>query len=396
MLKDIPRRFYYVSLFFVIYGLSRSILAPFFPKYVQGIVGNFAYLGIIFAIPSIMSALFDIPFGDLTDYVGRKKLMLLAVSIIITTVFSYIFISQTWQIVLVSVFVGIGGSMLWVPGRAMTKDLLKKKVATEEMALFATIVNLTILGASLGGYVAERFGYNANFLLSATAAIVALIFLKKMVVETRKKTKKYLHASKDSFLSVKIYLKDINWFLHQGSGVMAIFIVSAVLYAWYGASSVFIPLFLSQKFNADLFTIGIILALINLPFMSIEYIFGRISDRIGGWKMFGIGLIVSGVFVSAIFFSTSLIVFTFLNVLASIGNTILEPLVESISGRLVSKARLGRLSAIINSGKDLGAIFGIIFAGFLAQAAGIPSIFLFAGFSFFICYAVVLLWKKIK
>jgi len=76
MLKDIPKRFYYVTMFFVIYGLGRNILSPFFPKYVESIVGNFAYLGIIFAIPSIMSALFDIPFGDLTDYVGRKKLMM--------------------------------------------------------------------------------------------------------------------------------------------------------------------------------------------------------------------------------------------------------------------------------------------------------------------------------
>jgi len=394
MLKDIPKRFYYVSLFFVIYGLGRSLLSPFFPKYVQGIVGNLGFLGIVFAIPSIMSAIFDIPFGDLTDYFGRKKLMMFAVSIIATTVFSYVFISQAWQIVLVQIFVGIGGAMLWVPGRAMTKDLLKKKVATEEMALFAVLVNFTLLGASLGGYIAEKFGYNANFLLSALLAIAAIIFLKKKVIETRKKTKKFLHASKDAFLSFKIYFKDINWFLHQGKAVMSIFIVAAVLYSWYAASGAFIPLFLFQKFNADLFTVGIVLTLINLPFMSIEYFFGKISDRIGEWKMFGAGLLISGIFASSVFFSSSILVFTALNILVSVGNTILEPLIESITGKHVSKSRRGRLSAIINSGKDLGAVIGVIFAGFLAQAAGIPSVFLFGGISFLLCYGLVLYFRK--
>jgi MFS family permease len=284
--------------------------------------------------------------------------------------------------------------MLWVPGRAMTKDLLKKRVATEEMALFAVLVNMTLLGASLGGYIAGKFGYNANFLLSALIAIVAIVFLKKKVVETRKKTKKFLHASKDSFLSFRTYLKDINWFLHQGRAVMAIFIVAAVLYSWYAASGVFIPLFLFQKFNADVFTVGIVLTLINLPFLSIEYFFGKISDRIGEWKMFGTGLLLSGVFACSVFFSTSILVFTVLNILTSVGNTILEPLIESITGKHVTKARRGRLSAIINSGKDLGAVIGLIFAGFLAQAVGIPSVFLFAGLSFLICYGLVLFFRK--
>ncbi len=396
MLKDIPRRFYYVTMFFVIYGLGRSILSPFFPKYVESIVGNFAYLGIIFAIPSIMSAIFDIPFGDLTDYVGRKKLMMLAVFFIILTVSSYLFISNFWQLVWIQIFVGISGAMLWVPGRSMTKDLLKKKVATEEMAFFAVLVNLTLFGAVFGGYLAENFGYSPVFLLSTIVAICSLAFLKTRVHETRKQTKKFLHAAKEVLFSFKVYFKDINWFLHQGNSVVAVFVVAAVLYAWYGASAAFVPLFLSQKFNSDLLTIGIVMTIINLPFMSVEYFFGRISDNIGEWKMIGAGLLVSGVFVTAVFFSPSVIIFTLLNIIASLGNTILEPLIESVSGKLVSAARRGRLSAIINAGKDMGAIFGVIIAGFLAQASGIGSIFLFIGMSFLICYLFVILWKKFK
>jgi len=396
MLKNIPRRFYYVSLFFVIYGLGRSLLSPFFPVFVKGIVGNLGLFGIIFAIPSVMSALFDIPFGDLTDYIGRKKLMLVAVFIVIFTVLSYIFLKDFWQLVVVQIFVGIVGSMLWVPGRAMTKDLLKKKVATEEMAFFAVLTNLTIFGAIFGGYLAENFGYNLAFLLSALIAMLSLVYLKTKVHETRKQTKKILHATKEVLFSFKTYWKDINWFLHQGNSIIAIFVVSAVLYAWYAASGAFIPLFMTQKFNADLFTIGIVITVINLPFMSVEYFFGRISDTVGEWKMITLGLILSGVFIISIYFSTSILIFTFLNILASLGNTILEPLVESISGKLVSEARRGRLSAIMNAGKDTGAIVGVVVAGFLAQAAGIPSIFLFGGMSFLICYVLVLLWKKFK
>jgi DHA1 family multidrug resistance protein-like MFS transporter len=396
MLKDIPRRFYYVCAFFVLYGLGRSLLTPFFPKFIEGIVGNLSYLGFIFASPSIMSALSDIPFGDLTDFTGRKRLMMLAVSLIIATVLSYIFVTETWQVVVVQIFVGLGGAMLWVPGRAMTKDLLKKRVATEEMALFAVLANMTIFGASLGGYIAEKYGYTLNFLLSAAIAAISLIFLKKKIIESRKRKKRFLHASKDVVFSLKTYVKDMNWFLHQGNGVRAIFIVSAVLYSWYGASAAFIPLFLFQKFNTDLFTVGIVMTLINLPFMSIEYFFGRLSDRIGEWKMFGTGLLISGIFACLIFFSSSLIIFIFLNILASVGNTILEPLVESMTGKHVSAARRGRLSAIINTGKDLGAVIGVIFAGFLAQAAGISSVFLFGGISFLICYCLVLLIRKFR
>lgn len=396
MLKDIPKRFYYIALFFVIYGLGRSLLNPFFPVYIKNIVSNLGYLGIIFAIPSIMSAIFDIPFGDLTDYIGRKKLMLIASFIIVLTVLSYIFISTIWQLVIIQIFVGIAGAMLWVPGRTMTKDLLKKKVATEEMAFFAVLVNLTLFGSAIGGFLAENFGFNPTFMLSAILGMSSLIFLKTHVHETRKAKKKFFHAAKEVMFQFKTYWQDINWFLHQGNSVMAIFIVSAVLYAWYGASGAFIPLFLSQRFNSDLITIGIVLAVINIPFMSVEYFFGKLSDNVGEWKMIGAGLILSGIFVAAIFFSTSVLVFTFLNILAGIGNTILEPLVESISGKIVSEARRGRLSAIINAGKDTGAIIGVIFAGFLAQAAGIPSIFLFMGMSFILCYGMVLVWKKRK
>jgi MFS family permease len=257
------------------------------------------------------------------------------------------------------------------------------------------LVNITLFGAVIGGFLAGNYGYSITFLISMMISIVSLIFLKKYVHETRKPTKKFFHASREVLFSIKVYLKDINWFLRQGKSVMAIFIVAAVLYAWYGVS-VFIPIFLAQRFNADLFTIGIVLTLINLPFMSVEYFFGRISDAVGEWKMIGIGLIISGVFISAVFFSTSILVFTFLNILASIGNTILEPLAESVSGKLVNEARRGRLSAIINAGKDVGAIIGVIFAGFIAQAAGIPAVFLFSGLSFILCYAVVLFWKKFK
>ena len=215
-----------------------------------------------------------------------------------------------------------------------------------------------------------------------------------MKLESRQK--KFFHATKEVLFSFKVYLQDINWFLHQGNSVVAIFVVAAVLYAWYGASAAFVPLFLLQKFNADLFTVGIIMTLINLPFMSVEYLFGRISDKFGEWKMIGIGLLSSGIFTAAIFFAPSVIIFTFFSILSSIGNTILEPLTESISGKLVNEARRGRLSAIINTGKDVGAIIGVIFAGFLAQAAGIGSIFLFIGLSFVICYILVLIWKKFE
>jgi DHA1 family bicyclomycin/chloramphenicol resistance-like MFS transporter len=396
MLKDIPRRFYYVAFFFVIYGVSRSMLAPFFPEYVKSIAGNLGILGIIFAIPSVMAAIFDIPFGDLTDHVGRKRLMMLAVVIAIITVISFIFIRDVGTLVVVEIFVGIGGAMLWVPGRAMTKDLLKKRVATEEMALFQVFLNIALMGSVLGGYFAGKFGYNWAFLFSAILAVVALVFLKKKVHETRKQKKRYFKASKDVLFSLKEYFKDIRWFLHQSKSLTAIFIIGAVLYAWYAISAAFIPLYIFQKFNADLYTIGIAMTIINIPFMTVGYYFGRIADKIGEWKMIGIGLLVSGIFVMSIFFSTSVLVFVLLGILASIGNTVLEPLIESVSGKHVTAQRRGRLSAIVNAGKDTGAIIGVVLAGFVAQEVGIGSIFLLSGVSFFICYGILLLWKKIR
>lgn len=134
-------------------------------------------LGWVATIYILSSAMLLVPFGRLGDIYGRKRIFLYG--IIVYTLSSFIlgFSASSNMLLILRVFQGIGGSMMFSTSVAILTSLFPPHERGKILGLNVAMVYIGLsLGPTLGGILTQQLGWRSIFLFNVPLGLLVIIF----------------------------------------------------------------------------------------------------------------------------------------------------------------------------------------------------------------------------
>jgi len=355
-----------------IVALASAYISTIWAVYMDSFVNSVVIVGFVSAfltLVSFISYFYFIPLIERTDKSKIYSFSLLAIAILyllfaINTKF-YIFI-------ILAFIVTIMYTLRTTSFGIIVKDYSAKKQLSRNEGVMYTFFNLSfVIGPLIAGYVAEKFGINIVFTLSAIFVFLAFFVFRISSIKDKNVKKKT-----DGSL-----VKNFFDFFKSKERVLA-YILGGGVNLWWILIYLFIPLFIIRN-NLHELWIGYFLFAVAVPLIFLEFIFAKLAGKIGFKKMFKIGFLIPCIFAVSCFFFSNVYIILSLLVLASIGLAMLEPTTEAYFFDILKGKEELRFYGPYNTTMDVNNFIGKIIASTLLIFLPFRYIFLiFAGFMF--------------
>jgi MFS family permease len=180
-LRQFPRAYWKYLLATALFGIGNSSNA-FLILQTQDIGASLTATILIYAGFNLVAALISYPAGSLSDSLGRRNILLLALAIFLI---AYLGFALSRNIVLIGVlfvFYGLYQGIFRSVGKALASDHVPERLRASGIGWYNTIVGLSGLVASLvAGWLWDGVGHAAVFLFGAGFAVLGAIALLLLV-----------------------------------------------------------------------------------------------------------------------------------------------------------------------------------------------------------------------
>lgn len=263
-----------------------KLYAPIAIIYFAQVTGSFALGMTIFGITSISAALFEVPTGIFSDYLGRKRTVILGATTAAFAVFCYALGFSYWTLIIGAIFEGLAVAFYSGNNDALLHETLSESGKEEEYhhyhgrlsGMFQVALGVSAL---IGGFLAF-YSLSMVFWLSIipqALCILLAFYLVEPKILNKESTNIYAHL-KDS---VKLFIKNPKLRLLSFASVWAYGIGES---AW---------LFRSAFVNTiwPIWAIGIPQLLSNIGAAIGFFTAGKIISRFGASRVLLIGSFAS-------------------------------------------------------------------------------------------------------
>jgi predicted MFS family arabinose efflux permease len=350
--------------------LGIFMLLPVFSLFAQGLPGTTPFLvGMAMGIYGLTQGLLQIPFGMVSDHLGRKPVI--AVGLVIFIVGSLIAAHTQ------SIYILIFGRALQGAGAvgstiiAMLADLTREEQRTKAMAINGMTIGLSFsLAMMLGPALVPFIEVSGIFELAALLSLVAILIL--FVVVPKAEHSSWHRDAEPEPAQFMTILKDPQ-LARLNIGVF-------FLHAVFTASFVVIPIGLQQLAGlpGDKQWQLYLPALVVAFFASIAMIvWAEKKQRVK--HFFLVGILTIGISELVLNFCSESILFSTLGILLFFtGFTLLEAFLPSYVSRTAPKSRKGTALGIYSCSQFLGIFVGGAAGGWLYGQFGLTQVYLFS------------------
>jgi len=338
--------------------LGFSLILPFLPFYAQDLGATPFKIGLILSLFSICQFISAPIIGKLSDYYGRKPLLILSQ---FSTFISFIilgFANSLWMIYFSRAVDGILGSNFAV-AQAYLSDVSSKKERSQAFGISGVAFGFGFLiGPAIGGLLSRKNYTLPSFIAAGISFLTILItafFLKETI--KRKKVKKP-QLSILNIADLKKYLYDPK----VSPKMWQFFIYVSAHVVWVSSFA----LFAQKQINLSASHIGFLLAYIGLISIILRGILlGRLIDLFGEEKLkiTGMFLMTIGMFLSI--FISQWELFVLVMTFFATGSGLSRPILLGGLSKSVSSQEQGAVLGVGNSLGSLAQIFGPLIGGFL-------------------------------
>ncbi len=360
---------YLASLDFII-SLGFGLILPLFPVYIDLLGGGGLEVGILFSSFVFTRALLATPFGNLSDRLGRKNIIL-AGSILYAVLAILFTVPDTWfGLIFVRAFQGVASAMVWPVSEALVIDSTPENKRGASMGKIVMASNLGfVIGPFVGGalfmFASQTLGYSDQdsykfpFYFTAALALAGSVMTWLYVTDAK-------HPEK---IRTRLSLRE----LLNPSGVeperlryLKILYLNASIEGFSFASiGPLMVLFLMFRFDLDAGTISILIGISMGLGALIAFPSGRYADRVGKKLMFVVGGYVAFVAIIFIPFSYTLPVVIVLLAARSMAFQVSSPALRALQADIVPENLRGRLIGLLESMTNMGSVVGAPLGGFL-------------------------------
>ncbi len=351
--------------------LGLFLIFPVFALYAEGLVGVTPLLvGVAVGVYGLTQAIFQIPFGMLSDRLGRKPII--AVGLLLFAVGSVVaaLSDSIWGVILGRVLQGSGAVAAAV--MALAADLTREEQRTKAMAVIGMSIGFSFMLALVAGPVLDGWiGVAGIFWLTAVLALAGVILLFTAIptpVESR------IHRDAEPVAEQFGSVLRERVLLRLDFGIFALHMMLTALF-------LVVPLELRDMGGLAVnrhWLVYLPVLLISIAFMVPMIIQAERKGRMRSVFLVAIALLAIAQFGMATAAASLWALALWLVVLFT-GFNVLEATLPSLVSRLAPADSKGTAMGIYSTSQFAGAFVGGVMGGWLHQQMGIHGVFLLGG-----------------
>ncbi|WP_169767354.1 MFS transporter [Campylobacter curvus] len=346
MLKSVlPLSFIVGSRFFGIF-----IVLPVLSLYALNLKGaNEFLIGLLIGAYAIMQMIFQVPFGTLSDKIGRKKTLTVGLCIFIVGSFVCAGAQDIYTMIAGRLLQGVGA--IGAVATAMISDYTKEEIRSRAMAIMGAFIGLSFaLSMVLSPILSERFGLDSLFYISAALSVFCILLLYIVVPSEPI----FVHHDEKVPLKKLIFQKDLM--LMNITSMMQKMLTSVAFLA--------IPIVLVKELGYEQAHLWRVYA--------VSTGFGFVAMGLGGFLGDGKGLSKGILIVGVALFILSYGVFAVSGtagifivgvVIFFIGFNLHEPIMQSCATKFAKSNQKGAALGVFNSFGYFGSFMGGVIGG---------------------------------
>jgi len=175
--SDYPKRFYLFLAIIFVFTLGNSTDALLMVKANE--VGiKVTFIPLVYLISSIVSVFLAIPFGQLSDRIGREKLLIAGFFIYAMVYFGFGITANVYVIVALFAFYGIYSALTDGQQKSMISDLVDENKKGTGMGIYNALLGITLLPASLiAGLLYDKVNSKIPFYFGGSMALLAIVLM---------------------------------------------------------------------------------------------------------------------------------------------------------------------------------------------------------------------------
>jgi MFS family permease len=358
--------------------LGMFLILPIFAIYAEGLPGSPSAFQVGLALGSygLTQALFQLPFGMMSDRYGRKNIIYIGLLLFALGSFVSGYSDDINIIILGRAIQGAGAISAAIT--ALVADLTRDEHRTKAMAMIGATIGITFALSLMGAPVLNRLiGVPGIFMLTGFLSLSAILVVRFVVpsplnINTSKTLKEPAPSFKSILKNKELSRLNFGIFaLHAAQ--MAMFIVVPLALATSGGMDVnqHWKVYLPVLLGSFVFMVPIII--LSEKFNRAKLVFiSSIFLMLIAQLMFGVLINIFWGLVASLF-----VYFVAFNVL--------EASLPSLISKIAPPSAKGTAIGVYNTCQSLGVFFGGLLGGFLADLGGSFSVFSF-------CAILMTLW----
>ncbi len=378
--RDTLKKTVFLSLFVATTAamLGIGIIMPVLPLYAKSLGATAFVIGLLSSAFALSRLLFAPYIGSLSDSYGKKKLLVIGLSLYIVFSIAYALASNVAWLFIIRFVEGFASAMVTPVAQAYIGDIVPRGKEGEYMNLF--IISLFIgnaVGPFLGGYLSDVFSFSMPFYAMGGMALIALLMviffvpeIKSQASEKRKSARAIRKIIKDSkMLGVLFYILFRSFYRFGFNTFLPLLVVG----------------FMSKT------NIGLLLSAYMVSGSLLQYPMGKLGDSHPQFKAIFVlvGSLLSAVSMVLIFIFYKNVLMLYILSLSMGGfSALARGSVIAIRTERGRKLGMGAVTGSFASFQALGQITGPVVLGIFVYIFGLPSVFLVGG-SFGIIGAVL-------
>ncbi len=363
--------------------LAVFLVLPVFVLFAEKFSSNFILIGIAFGIYGLSRAVFQIPFGYLSDKIGRKNVLFFGMLFFGMLTFIIGFSSNIYELISLRFLQGVAAESS--VAFALVSDTVSESDRTKAMAFLGIPIGLSfVVGIVAGPLLSYYFGYPFLFYVSGILGIISAVLILVWVEEP--KSKEMLKEIEVSFKDAVAVLKNKTLANLSIQGFLLSFFMTVFFFG--------MPLIVKNELGTGYYyKVLIPMVVFSLFAMMKASKKADMGYEVHLLKLSFVLMGISSIFMFSHAGGYALPVIILGGILFFTGFSITEPIMPSLVASSSDKSFVGTSMGVYNTLQFSGSFFGGSIAGLLYHSYyGFIPLILIA--STVICYILIMRVKK--